>query len=459
MTNNYLGTQFICVDIDSCEINPKEFVEKIHYKPTIYHTTFSNLTEEKGFKWCFHLYYCFDGIIYGEKNFNKVFEALTNDYSEYVDNKARDCHRCIFTSNCTLDNYMFNNSNIIYNVSDFINDESSNYDDLSTFFNENNGWEKNNSLNKSCTSNNLSRQAKISQDTKTENTSICNDWNLDEVFFNDLNSLNRSVFIKKYESTYPYITNTIINESYFVNGYADVRNINYYVVPSAQYKWNTATNKAEIRKVQNGNRNTMLFIDAIAFMKIIPNITKEYLVYLLVTEVYKNFINADGQLTNHFIITKAKEVWENINNLTLEPIKKSFIIDKNYWLQRGKNNWLEVARIIMKEMKSNEFGELYDFNCTVEENLKAFEYYGVKTKKQTLLKWLKENGLDYKTDKDYRNERIIEVYKKNKNLSSRQIEIMMKNEGIKVSYKTIQNVIKEFVCWEKMNCLNKSYSF
>ena len=458
MTNNYLGTQFICVDIDSCEINPKEFVEKIHYKPTIYHTTFSNLTQEKGFKYCFHLYYCFDGVIYGEKNFNKVFETLTNDYSEYVDNNARDCHRCIFTSNSTLDNYIFNNSNIIYNVSDFINDESTNYDDLSTFFNENNGCPKIDCLNKSNSLNNLSRKSKIGQLDNINTKQLDNSFELDESFFIDLNSMNRSDFIRKYELEFPYITHTIIDESYFVNGYADVRNINYYVVPSAQYKWNNITKKGEIQKVKNGNRNTMLFIDAIAFMKIIPNITKEYLVYLLVTEVYKNFVNADGQLTNHFIIKKAKEVWESINTLTLEPIKKSFIIDKNYWLQRGKNNWLEVARIIMKEMKSNEFGELYDFNCSVEENIKYFKEYGISTKKQTLIKWLVENNLDYYTDKDYRNKMIMYYHNEDTSRSSRAIEKLMKNDGMKVGKSTISQVIKENSKCPKIDRLNKSHT-
>jgi hypothetical protein len=51
MKNHYLGTQFICVDIDSCDINPIEFVEGLKYKPTLLHTTFGNLTPQKQNKW------------------------------------------------------------------------------------------------------------------------------------------------------------------------------------------------------------------------------------------------------------------------------------------------------------------------------------------------------------------------------------------------------------------------
>lgn len=453
MTNNYVGTQFICVDVDKVEVDAETFVESLKFKPTIIHTTFNNLTCEKEFKYCFHLIYCFDEVILGEQNFTTVFQKLTSDYKEYVDSNAKDCHRVIFTTNSNLQNFQYIENDVIYKVSDFIHKE---YCDFNTFFNSNNSWEKINRLDKSTTSNNLSKRKKISQSENDSQQHIKNSFNLDSEFFSDLNSMNRSDFIRKYELEFPYITHTLISEESFINGYADVRDMDYYVVPSAQYIWNPTINKGEVRKVTNGNRNTMLFIDAIAFMKIIPNITKEYLVYLLVTEVYKNFINGDGELSNWFIINKAKEVWENIDNLSLKPIKKSFVIDKNYWLERGKNNWLEVARIIRKEMKSNTFGEFYDFNCSVEENLKYFKEYGIKTKKQTLVKWLQDNNLDYYTDKEYRNQRIIELYEENTKLSSRQLEKILKDEGIKVSYKTIQSVIKEFQGWEKINRLNKS---
>ena len=455
MTNNYVGTQFICVDVDKVDVDAQTFAESLKFKPTIIHTTFSNLTCEKDFKHCFHLIYCFDKVIEGEQNFTTVFQKLTSDYEEYVDSKAKDCHRVIFTTNSNLQNFQYIENDVIYKVSDFVNKE---YCDFNTFFNSDCGCLKNDCLDKSNTSNNLSSEKKNRQSENDSQKHIKNSFNLDSEFFSNLNSMNRSDFIRKYELEFPYITHTMISEESFINGYADVRDIDYYVVPSAQYIWNPSINKGEVRKVTNGNRNTMLFIDAIAFMKIIPNITKEYLVYLLVTEVYKNFINGDGELSNWFIINKAKEVWENIDNLSLKPIKKSFVIDKNYWLEKGKNNWLEVARIIRKEMKSNTFGEFYDFNCSVEENIKYFKEYGINTKKQTLVKWLQDNNLDYYTDKEYRNRRIIELYKENNKLSSRQIERMLKDEGIKVGKDTIIKVINDNKDCLKINSLNKSNS-
>ena len=183
-------------------------------------------------------------------------------------------------------------------------------------------------------------------------------------------------------------------------------------------------------------------MDAIAFMKIMPNITKEHMVYLLVKEVYLHFVNEDGQLNNWFIVNKAKEVYNHIDEFDFQTVKKSFKIDKNYWLERGYNNWLEVARIIRNQMKDEDFGGLYDFSKTLEDNLKIFKEYGLKTKKTTLVNWLTNNHFEYKTEKDIRNNMIMKFYNEDASRSSREIERLMKDKGFKVNHQTILNVIK-----------------
>lgn len=442
MKNNYYGTEFIVVDIDKSNKSPKDFVKNIKNKPTFVHTTFSNLTPEKDNKYCFHLIYCFSDVIEGEDNFTIVFNKLTEDYTEYVDKNAKDCHRVIFTSNKELPNYEFIEYGNVYNVNDFVQKEGiKNYDDIDSFFNDNQECVKIKSLDISITHNNISQNSKITQNQSTEVKHLKNDFNLDSDFFNDLNSLDRQTFVYKYSITYPYITETQIDRNMFVDGYADVRFEDYYVVPTAQYSWNVKEGKAQIRKIQNGHRTTMLWLDAIAFMKIIPNITKEHLVYLLVAEAYKHFMNGDGQLNNWFIVSKAKEVWNNIDNLNLQPVKKTFVIDKCYWLERGYNNWLEVSRLIRQRMKANDFGSMYDFSMTVEDNIEEFKKYGVKTTKKTLIKWLEENGYNYVTKKEYRNSMIMYFYNEDKTRSCREIEKLCKDNNIKVCFKTISDVI------------------
>ena len=47
---NYIGTDFIIIDIDSIDLTMDEVIDRASYKPTIIHTTFSNLTEKKNNK-------------------------------------------------------------------------------------------------------------------------------------------------------------------------------------------------------------------------------------------------------------------------------------------------------------------------------------------------------------------------------------------------------------------------
>lgn len=206
----------------------------------------------------------------------------------------------MFTSNSSLNNYEYYEYGKTYKVNDFIKET---YDDINNLFevrHEHERWDKNSEADKSYFSSiNISEDAEMSQDKK---------FVLDKEILDNMYTMTRSEFIHHYTSTYPYITETYIPQDEYVNGYADLRNENYYVVPTSQFRWDAERNKPYIPKIKEGIRNTMMWMDAVYFMKIVPNITKEHLVYLLTVEVYRNFDNSDKQLTNQFIITKCREV-------------------------------------------------------------------------------------------------------------------------------------------------------
>lgn len=430
MSENYLGTQFFCVDIDKCDLTPTGFVDRIKYKPSVIHTTFSNLTERKENKFCYHLLYFFDEIIYGEDNFKGVFDSLTEDYKEYVDKQAMDCHRVMFTSNSSLPHFEYYDYGITYKVSDFINDNDSERHEIKE-------WDKMSSTHKSYISQyNISGDKDLSQDK-----SIDNSFNLDGKFVQDMYSMKRSRFIAEYSSAYPYITQTEIDPARYVNGFADLRNDEYYVIPTSQYRWDTERQRPYIPKIKEGFRSTMLWLGIIYFIKIVPEITREHLVYLATTEVYRNFDNTDKQLDNLFIINKCKEVWNNIGNIHVRPVKKSFKIDKNYWLERGMDNWLSITNHIRKQMKSDDFGSLYDCSLTLEQNIEDFKNYGVRTTPKTLKNWLDENKIPYKTDKEVRDEHVIKFYEEAPTRSSRDIVHLCKDAGIEVNYRTVQRIL------------------
>lgn len=447
MKNNYLGTQFIVVDIDTCDIPPSEFISRIKYKPTIYHTTFSNLTEKKDYKYCFHLIYLFDEMIYGEDNFHSTFDRLTNDYKEYVDKCCLDCHRVMFTSNSSLSSYEYKDYDITYKVSDFIDDNKRRYNNLDEFFKEQNNkekWEKRGCLNNNHTLSNLSREHKISQYKNEEEKPKDNTFHLEDEFFKDLYSMKRKEFVEKYSLIYPYITETLIPKEEYENGYVDLRDVDYYKIPTSQIIYDSETNTYHTPRVKIGVRNKWLWVDTLVFLKIFPDITKEHLVFLLVKEVYKHFDNSDREMTNDVIIDKVRKIWNKKDDIDITPTKKTFKIDNDYWRERGVNDWLEVIRNVRKEMKSNDFGELYDLKLSIEENLIILKKFGINTTKRTLLKWLNENNVPYFTQRRKRDVLVLQVYVDDPNRSSRKIEKICSEKGIKVSYKTIQSIIKNY---------------
>ena len=179
---------------------------------------------------------------------------------------------------------------------------------------------------------------------------------------------------------YEYIQNAINNNMYD-EGYADLRATDYYVVPSCKYKWNKVKGKGEIPKVEKGIRNKKLWLDACHFIKTTPNITKEHLVYCLIRVVLEHYDNKDKELTNQYIRRKAKEAWNGTDKVG--TTKKRFKIDKSYWLQRGENDWLKVTHTVQKKMKDKDFSSLFDFNLSLEQNLKVF--HGWKKKVMIIL--------------------------------------------------------------------------
>lgn len=196
---------------------------------------------------------------------------------------------------------------------------------------------------------------------------ISNTFDLNNQFISDMYKMKRGQFIAEYASVYPYVTQTEIAPARYVNGFVDLRNDDYYVVPTSQFRWDSERQKPYIPKIEKGFRSTMLWLDIIYFMKIVSDISKEHLVYLATTEVYRNFDNSDKQLDNMFIINKCKEVWNNIGNLHVKPVRKTFKIDKDYWLARGMENWLSITNYIRRQMKCDDFGALYDYSLTLEK--------------------------------------------------------------------------------------------
>lgn len=84
-----------------------------------------------------------------------------------------------------------------------------------------------------------------------------------------------------------------------------------------------------------------------------------------------------------------------------------------------------------------------DYYDTIEGNLRRFKEKGIKVSKRRLLKFIDEYEVDMKTDKEVNYQKIIDIYKE-KPLSSRKMEKIANEMGIKVTYRTIQKLINNY---------------
>lgn len=419
---NYIGTQYICIDVDDWTGTPEEFISSIKYKPTIWHTTFSNKTPEKNYMWRFHLIYVLDEILYNADNFKALHDILVKDYSQYEDKRAKSPFRMVFTSNSSLPDFKMDCSGPIYRISDF---------NLNVEHHDENPKTERRNLNKAA-------HYEVRQVSCKPNPE----------FTKDLFNMSRKAFIEKYLPIYPYQTSTYVPRSmYNENGYADLRNTEYYVVPSSRGYWNNETKKVEVPKVKVGFRNTMLFMDAIAFMKIIPYMTIEHLILCLVKQVYSHYDDPDHEFTGKVIMDKAIKVYTSIDYLSddVQKVRRKFKINQDYWKDKGYDNWLEVSNEIRRMMRDDDLGSMYDFSQTLERNLSDMNDAGIKTTKRTLVKWLKNNGYEYCTEKDMLKMKVRELHCIQPDLTVRQIA-----EKTGIPRSTVQRYLKDkdYPCYD-----------
>lgn len=454
--DNYIGTDFIVIDVDSTDLTMDELVSRTVYKPTIIHTSFSNLTAAKNNKYCYHLIYCLDETLYGEDNFYRAFAHFSKGIESLVDQNAKDCNRVTFTSNSNLSFFECRLLGTIYSVpsiggestNDFSNDNKDNVvsagGTATSVSNSMNETMVDYDINDNCVVQNVTSSLyKISGHNLKEEAPNCavteNTFQLDNQFYTALYSMSRRDFITQYSSTFQYQTFTeppIIEKTLEGIVYADYRGMDYYELPSY---WRTnKEGKRERSKVERGERTKQMFIDTNIFLHIIPDITKEHLVYEVVRDIYENYDNSDNQFTNRYILASVENSWKNRDKTTIPPIPKKFVILK---CPAGYTKQACVG-IVRRLLNDDSIGSVIDFNLSLEENLKEMKKMGIPIQMRRLKKFIKENSLvDYiKTDRQIRDEHIRSIVRDNSNASLRQIEHLCKEQGITVSLNTIRKV-------------------
>ena len=424
----YKGIQFVLIDVDECDLSIDEILNRMKYKPTVVHSSYSHLNENKQFKNCYHLYFFLDEEIEGIENYTKLFNIFSEGIDDILDSKVNCPQRIVFTNHKNNEHFEYHQNDTIYKVKDFIDVNQNKLRNLNDIINS----PKNDSTHI------LYNRYNICDESK--NVQVYNHYKIDNDFFNDLNSLKRGELVDKYFPIYPFLRESEykIDNS---KSYIDLRNQDYYEVFN-KTRFDGDKGKFVKKKVENGNRHHQLFLDAIQFKAANPSISIEGLILALVNEVLNYYGNSDKEMTNKAIIQTALKVYNG--DYKASKSKKKIKVNKSYFYENECSIQKKIG-VAKRDLKDDAIGEVIDLNLSLEDNLDVIRKNGISLKKKRLVEFCERYNLKLKTNKEIRNDKIIELYNSNKDLSIAKLETICEMNGIDISSKTIERLIKNYL--------------
>ena len=372
--DNFKTAQLLFVDVDDVEIPMNEFVSKLTQKPTVAYTTPNNHTEKSQWLYRFRLCYLFEEPMTSIAEYCSTYDSVMYSIGRDIkDLKMKDnCGRKVsqqFGGNAREDMEVIT-SNRVYSFSDF-----------------------------PLQNNNVSFSFLRSETEKVcsprEEVTIT-----DIDFMTDLNKLSPTELIDKYREQYPYITHT---ELKYENGYAlipdDYQEIYRSWYMSTYERQDGAVIRLPTVKIHRDGegRRKKLFVAGLVVKKILPTISYEHLMFILIYERTYHYDNSDKVLTNDVL----KGIARNVMQTPLEEIrlqsrsKKKYVVDKEYCAEHGISANTMKNRV-RKILNDKQIGEAYDCSKSVKENLILFKEMGMEVGKTKLYEWCKENGINPK---------------------------------------------------------------
>ena len=367
---NFRGTHCVWLDFDGGEVDIDGFWEGVTRKPTFVYSTFGNSVYR------FRALYVFEDEIVDEGVRCCIFERLRDEIcADFggVDlgldvGTSKSLFKLIFGSNCGLDCYREFRSDCVFRLDDFgvdVGVSGSNY-----IFNFNNDI--------ICSGQFDLRKC----DDGDELNRILRDM-LDD-------GLSNSDIVMRYSSRYRYLT----DNRFRYGGDAVIELDDDYCEVGRRY-----CGYGKIVKVGKGNRDSMLFLTALKFIRIVGEdvITLGWLAYLLLREVMLYYDNSDGEMTRAFVLRKAKEAMRCRGNICLKGTGKRFVVDKSK-LPAGVSAQKAIA-MVKNRKKMDEVLGFYDFGLSIRENeryLSSMYDSGVlsfRPSRTWLWKMLKELGV------------------------------------------------------------------
>jgi len=299
---NFIKTNFICIDVDDSKVSLIDFLVGIDYQPTIAYTTFSNGIDDL---YAFRLLYFFDSEITKEL-YPILYDSICSQIG-LLDTKD-NCGRKIaqLMNGNSKDDVELIKSDRVYTFSTFIDKEV--FRKVSLEYNNNTHTHVN------------SKETNRKTESKTERTEA-------------INSLKQG--IEQFLNRYSHLD--IISESLleYEDGYCILDET--YVLLPMRVKW--TNKKARICKYRDGeNRRKRLYLDAFLIRKVKIDISFAELLYNLVVRRKQFYDNSDGTLTDFYLISVVDSILKlsETDILKLKNTKHAkFKTDKNWCMQNG----------------------------------------------------------------------------------------------------------------------------
>lgn len=375
--DNFIQTNIITFDIDSCSVDMDETLKRLSIKPYICYTSPSNGLEGKGYR--YRMIYCLEEPITKREDYYVYARSLSEQLGlqsivgTYYNEKKRKEESCIdersyyseqYWNGCRGCNIFLNHSN--NNILSY-NDILLNNDFYKEYYNKNKT--SSSKVHKSITQTYIKTSQHIG---------------LSDTFEDDFWNLSYTEFLNKYD--YPNIEHTPIeyDDTMPMITYPE----NYYEIRRPSYK----TKGGQTKKIKDGEeRRKKLYLNGIVRRKINPDISFDNLLYNLVYEFYYYYINDGNKIDKKILYQIAQNVMKaDIREGDLgKPIKKSFA--NPLYCQKHNLTKREVSDL--SKNKKQYIGEFYDFSKTDQENIEIMKEYGLVITIPTLKRWRKENGI------------------------------------------------------------------
>lgn len=369
--NHYAGSYSINIDLDHQQQPIEETYNNCTLKPTFCYTSWSNSNDNYSYRFI----YCFDSMIEGVEHYKNIYNELCTINNLEYDKHAESPYQYM---NGTSKDCVVIKSDTIYHVNQFTQ------------------------YNKSAKPNHI-----LTHQNNMNGICTFNQFKNDE-FKKDYFTLPLTQLISKYR--YTFINKECSNIPDVDEDIPMIELDNYYEIHRLFRK-----SDGMCIKLKDGqNRKHKLYINCMVRRLITPTITFDDLLYDMLYEIYYFIDNRNDKITRRQLI----DIVNNAMNADIYKFNKVYKGRKSMVNPKYQQKYGLSKRQIANEANANKsrlkkqqlyqsIGELYDFNKTVDENLRDFEGYGITVSKRTIQNWKKENGITRQYNKSANDNHIL----------------------------------------------------